>query len=446
MSTVVEQQDAYLSQYSQREKELAGAGTPWLDRIRQEAIHRFAELGFPTTRLEDWKYTSVAPIARTPFQPAPPHAGLTWEQLARVPGADLGAARLVFVNGYYAPALSSLAGLPQGVRVESLATRLQDGAGRLESHLGRYASFGNQPFVALNSAFLGEGAFVEIPKGVLVEKPIHLLFVTVPGEPPVLTHPRTLVVVGEGAQATLVESYLGVGEGIYFSNAVTEIVVGDNAVVEHYRLQQENDQAFHVATVQACLNRSSNFSSHNIALGGALVRNDVHGVMEGEGGSCVLNGLFITRRRQHVDNHTLLDHVKPHCTSHELYKGILDDQSTGVFNGAIVVRRDAQKTDSIQRNKNLLLSSGALINTKPQLEIFADDVRCTHGATIGQLDKDAWFYLRSRGLEAEQARSLLIYAFASEIITNFRMKSLRAALSPLLGRCLAIPSVPTEDL
>jgi Fe-S cluster assembly protein SufD len=446
MATVVERQDAYLSLYTQREKELAGSGTPWLDQIRQEAIHRFAELGFPTTRLEDWKYTSVAPIAKVPFALAQPRGGLTQQELARVSGANLAFARLVFVNGFYAPELSSSAGLPPGVRLENLTARLRNGAGSVEGHLARHASFQNHAFVALNTAFLSEGALLEIPKGVLVEKPIQLLFVTVPGETPAVTNPRTLVVVGEGAQATLVETYAGLGDGAYFSNAVTEIVVGENAVLEHYRLQEENEEAFHVSTLNARLHRSSNFCSHNIALGGALVRNDVQSLMEGEGGSCALNGLFITRRQQHVDNHTLLDHVSPHCTSHELYKGILDDQSSGVFNGAIVVRPDAQKTDSVQHNKNLLLSSNALINTKPQLEIFADDVKCTHGATVGQLDKDAWFYLRARGIGAEQARSLLIYAFASEIIEQFKVKALRQALSPLLSDFLSIPALPAGDV
>ena len=446
MTPTAEKQDVFLSHYTQREQKLAGRGTPWLDRLRQEAIHRYAELGLPTTRREEWKYTNVAPLGRTRFEPAPiPRARPAAKELTSVSGVDLGTPRLVFLNGSFAPELSSLTGLPDGVQVKSMAAVLANGAGVLQDHLGRYAAMDNQPFVALNTAFVNDGAFVEIPAGLVVEQPIHLLFVTTTEGAEVVAHPRTLVVAGAGSQATVIETFLGWGKGIYFSNVVSEIVLGENAVVDHYRVQRENEQAFHIAALQACLNRSSTFTSQNLSLGGALVRTDMNALLDGDGGDCTLNGLYLTRQRQHVDNHTLLDHAKPHGTSRELYKGILSGRSTGVFNGAIKVRQDAQKTDSVQHNKNLLLSRDALINTKPQLEIFADDVRCTHGATIGQLDKDALFYLQARGIKAEQARSLLLYAFAREVVEGVKVERLRDSLYSLLSGYLSMPETHPEE-
>jgi len=445
--TTAEMQDVFLSHYTQREKALAGSDKPWLNQLRQEAIHRFAELGLPTSRNEEWKYTNVAPLARAGFEPAlADGAGLASQALAKIPDADLDGPRLVFVNGYFAPALSSLGGLPAGVKVQSLAAVLANGAGILQGRLSRYAAFENQPFVALNTAFINDGAFVEIPPGLVVEKPIHLLFVTASAGSASVAHPRTLVVAGAGAQATVIETYLGQGNGVYFNNAVSEILLEENAALDHYRVQQEGEAAFHIATLQAALGRSSTFTTQNVALGGALVRNDVNAVLDGEGGDCALNGLYVAGRRQHIDNHTLIDHAQPHCSSRELYKGILDGSATGVFNGVIKVRPDAQKTDSVQQNKNLLLSRDALINTKPQLEIFADDVKCTHGATIGQLDSDSLFYLRARGIPEEQARSLLIYAFASEVVEGFKVDWLRDGLHSLLSGYLSTPETHPEGL
>lgn len=445
MSATAEKQDVFLSHHTRREQKLAGSGTPWLDRLRNEAIHRYAELGLPTTRMEEWKYTNVAPLGVTDFQPARRgQARLSADDLADIPGADFGAARLVFVNGSFSAELSSLAGLPAGVQVKSMAAVLANGAGALEPHLGRYAATEKHPFVALNTAFVDDGAFVEIPPGLVVEQPMHLLFVTTADGAEIVAHPRTLVVAGAGCQATVIETFLGLGKGIYFNNVVSEVVLGENAVIDHYRVQRESDKAFHIATLQACLSRSSNFTSQNLSLGGALVRNDMNALLDGDGADCALNGLYLARERQHVDNHTLLDHAQPHGTSRELYKGILGGRATGVFNGAIKVRPDAQKTDSVQQNKNLLLSRDALINTKPQLEIFADDVRCTHGATVGQLDKDALFYLQARGIEADQARSLLLYAFASEVIEGVKVEGLRYALHSLLSGYLSMPETHPE--
>jgi Fe-S cluster assembly protein SufD len=381
--------------------------------LREAAFQRFAETGFPTTHDEDWRFTNVAPIARATFS-AGTRATADLDALA--PFAD--GIRLVFVNGFFA---GETADLPKGVQVG----RLSDDA---QQHLAKYASIDGNPFVALNTAFLHDGAFVRIARGTVVEQPIHLVYLTT-AEQPVATHPRSLIVVGPDAQCTIVESYSGTGR--YFTNAVTEILASDGAVVDHYKLQREALDAFHVATMQAQLGRSTNFTSHSISLGGALVRNDVNAVLS-DGTEATLNGLYLVNGTQHVDNHTSIDHAKPHGTSHELYKGILDGKASAVFNGRIMVRKDAQKTDSKQTNKNLVLSDEAVIDTKPELQIFADDVRCTHGATIGQLDAESMFYLRSRGIGRNEARSLLTYAFAQDIVDRIKVQSLRDPLERIL--------------
>ncbi len=441
--------DRFLSDFELFEKNGATAGPSWIREIRKAAISRFSELGFPTTRLEEWKYTSVASIANVRFSRAEhARAGLTPEALALTTLEEVACAQLVFVNGHYSRELSSFRSLPEGVKAESLAKTLDSDPSSIEPHLARHASYHDHSFVALNTAFMNDGAFVYVPRGSVVEQPIHLLFVSTapfdsaqdrpfdsaqdrPGTA-VVSHPRNLVVLDDGSHAMIVETYIGLGSDVYFTNVVTEIVGGKNAVIGHYKLQRESEAAFHIATVQAHLDRSSNFSSHSIDLGGALVRNDVNAVLDGEGVECTLNGLYIVAGRQHVDNHTRIDHAKPHCSSRELYKGVLDGKSRGVFNGKIYVHKAAQKTDAKQTNKNLLLSQDAVINTKPQLEIYADDVKCTHGSTIGQLDQDAMFYLRSRGIGLAAARSLLTYAFASELVSRIKVEPMRTRLENLL--------------
>jgi Fe-S cluster assembly protein SufD len=298
----------------------------------------------------------------------------------------------------------------------------------LEPYLARYARYQDHSFVALNTAFIEDGAFVSIPSGKIVEEPIHLFFVSTAAGEATVSHPRNLILVGNDSQVTIVESYVGLNHGVTWTNAVTEIVVGESAVVEHYKLQWEREEAFHTATLQVHESRSSNFTSHSVALGGSLVRNEVNVALDGEGGECTLNGLYLATGRQHVDNHTRIDHVKPHCTSRELYKGVLEGKARGVFNGKIYVHKAAQKTDARQTNKNLLLSADASVDTKPQLEIYNNDVKCTHGSTIGQLDEDALFYLRARGIGLETARSLLTYGFISDIVGRIKLASIRDQL------------------
>jgi Fe-S cluster assembly protein SufD len=428
----------YLSNFARLEEKPGRASDAWLRRIRKDAIQRFAELGFPTTKLEEWKYTNVAPLAKIPFQAAEFKLDkLTEERLAGLPLAhaafDECCSRIVFVDGHHRRDLSS-PDLSEGVIACSLAEAIKSEAPGVKAHLSRYASYEGNAFVALNTAFLEDGAFIEIRPGVTAQAPIYLLFVSTADEP-IASHPRSLIIVGNDSQASIIEDYLALGEGVYFTNAVTEIVAGENSVVEHYKLQCENEEAFHVATVQVSQGRSSSFASHSVSFGGALVRNDMNVALDGEGAECALNGLYVAAHKQHIDNHTVIDHIKPHGTSRELYKGMLDDKSSAVFNGSIIVRKDAQKTDARQSNKNLLLSENATINSKPQLEINADDVKCTHGTSIGHLDEDSIYYLRSRGVGLNEARTVLTYGFANDVLNRMKLDAVRARLEcALLAR------------
>ena len=403
--------------------------------LRRRAFERFTALGMPTTRLEAWRFTNVAPIANTTFALAAPAE----REAARADAAPhaLPGAGLTFINGRHVAPASDVAGLPAGVEVVSLADALASDAGDIraavEAHLASGAGIENEAFTALNTALLHDGAVVRVPANTVVEQPIQLLFVTSPpaGGEPVMTHPRVLIVVGENAQVSVVESYGG-GESPYLTNTVTEVIAGPSAVVDHYKLVRESLAGYHIGSMHVRLGRAANFSSHAVTLGGAIVRNDAQALLDGEGVECTLNGLYLANGRRLVDNHTTIRHAKPHCSSHELYKGILDGQARAVFNGKIIVAIDAQKTDAKQTNKALLLSEDAQINTKPELEIFADDVKCTHGATVGQLDKDALFYLRARGLGLEQARSVLIHAFASDLLNHIAIAPIREQLDELL--------------
>ena len=428
-----EQVEAYLSLFEEPRKESRGNDPAWLEGLRQAAIERFGELGFPTARLEAWKYTNLGALSSATFEPALP---ATAESVARArwPFPDLLGSRLVFVNSRFSPELSSTANLPSGVTAGSLASAVQSGA--LEEHLGRHATFADAPFIALNTAFFEDGAFIRVPRGVVLEEPILALFVSTGFDRPTMTHPRNLILAERESQAVLAEVYIGLGERVYFTNPVTEIVAEENSHLEYVKVQQEGPRAFHIAALQARQERSSNLSMFSIALGAGLDREDLTVVLDGEGSDALLNGLYVETGEQHVDNYTTLDHAKPHCNSRELYKGVLDGKSTGVFHGRIIVRPDAQKTDAKQSNKNLLLSEDAVINTKPQLEIYADDVKCTHGATVGQVDSEAVFYLRSRGIALGDARAMLTLAFANEILgrmkTRYLAEQLRAAVAAIL--------------
>jgi Fe-S cluster assembly protein SufD len=410
-----------------------GKGQSWLGELRRAAIERFGELGVPTTREEDWKYTSVEPMTRLDFSPAKRNGvALAMDSLLSLSFADGARNLLVFIDGIYSPERSRMAELPPGMRVESLAELLPRNADLVAPWLGRYAGYQDRAFVALNTAFMEDGAVVHVPKGCRLDAPLHLVFASTGSARPVAVYPRNLIVCGEGSEVKIVESYVGLGQGVYFGNPVTEIAAAAGSVIDHYRLQREGERAFHVGVVAARLERAATLVSHNVTLAGALVRNDVCAVLGGEGAECNLHGLYLTGGDQHIDNHTEIDHEQPRASSRELYKGILRGRARGVFNGKILVRKAAQKSDARQTNKNLLLSKDAVVNSKPQLEIYADDVKCSHGSTIGQLDRDALFYLCSRGIGMEEARSILSYAFAAEILNRVKVASLRARLEDYL--------------
>ena len=465
----------YLADHARFLADLPGYESPHLRALRREGIARFNELGFPTPRQEAWRHTNVAPIAATAFRRARPamDEAAVADAVARY--AIDGTYRLVFVNGRFAEKFSQHQTSSDGVYIGSLATALADPSVRTvaEAHLGRYARFDEHPFVALNTAFIADGAFVHVPRGTVVDRPIHLLFLAMADEGvPTVHYPRNLIVIGEAGHATIVETYagntgntgntggtggtggmgntggtggtgtgvagkeIGLGDGLVDSAtlccAVTELVAGPGSVVDHYKVQDERTTAFHMATLQVYQDRASSVSSHSVSTGGRLVRHDVNAILDGEGADCILNGLYLVTGEQHVGNYMRVEHVKPHCTSHELYKGILDGRSRAVFSGLIYVHPGAQKTDAKQSNRNLLLSKEALVNSNPQLEIFANDVKCTHGSTVGQLDEDAVYYLRSRGIGVEAAKSLLIYAFASDIVERIKVEAVRRDLEEFL--------------
>jgi Fe-S cluster assembly protein SufD len=433
--TVAEAQDLYQTQFDRFTGSRAKADPAWLRELRSGALTRFKTQRFPTTRDEEFKFTPVGAIAQGAFEPAADAAVTadastvaTLRESFEIPG--LIASELVFVNGVFSEALSHLHALPKGVRVTSLAALLAVEPDLLASSITRAVKFEMQAFTALNTAFLADGAVIILPDNVRVEQPIHLVFATRPGAKPTVAHPRTLVIAGRHSHARIIETF--VGDGAYFTNAVTEFLGADGSQIEHFRVGRESLEASHVSSTHIHLGRSATFASHSITLGGGLVRNDVNAVLDGEGISCTVNGLYLVDGQRLVDNHTTIDHAKAHCESHELYKGILDDSGRGVFNGKIFVREDAQKTDAKQTNQVLLLSDNATINTKPQLEIFADDVKCTHGATIGQLAKEQLFYLRARGIGENEARAMLVHAFASDMVQRIPLEPLRDQLELFL--------------
>jgi Fe-S cluster assembly protein SufD len=404
-----------------------GSNDPaWLTRFRAEGMESFETLGFPTMKDEDWHFTSVAPIADRVFHPAS-GASISRERMSKLGLPDLGGQSLVFVNGYFSTELSSPESerVTAGVTIQNLAAALGGEPGA-RAEIGLAATSTSSAFTALNSAFFRDGALIRVAANATAG-PIHLVFIAA-GIDGMVTHPRNIIVAGNHSQATIVESYVAADDSSYFTNAVTEVILGDGARVSHYKLQSEGTNAFHVGTIQARQPQSSYYESFSFATGADLSRTNVYTVLEGDAAECVLNGLYLADGTQHMDHQTYVEHIAPNCPSHELYKGILDGRSHGVFNGKVYVHPEAQKTDGKQSNNNLLLSDHARVDTKPQLEIFADDVKCTHGATVGRLDETALFYLRSRGLSNTVARKLLTYAFAADVLERLTLVPLRDAL------------------
>lgn len=422
MDTLVDPRTSYLADFERIAKALPG-----FPELRRKAIDRFAALGFPTGREEAWRFTDTTPIAEVPFRPAIGTANPN--QFAGLANGALKALQITFVDGRFAPSFSSL-DLPSGVGVTSIGEILKTAPGVLAP----LVSVPDDPFAALNSAFFRDGVAVRIADGVAIERPIHVLYLSsLHGEPYVM-HPRTVISLGEGAKATVVKSYLGPSGGAYFMNAVTTVLLAPGSSLDLTKVQRESQQAFHIENLDVRVDRGASFTHHSISLGARLARNEFDVDLEGEGAECSLFGLYEVAGQQHVDHHTSIVHSRPHCTSRELYKGVLDGRARAVFDGRILVKAGAQKTSAFQTNKNLLLSKEALVHTKPQLEIFANDVKCKHGATIGQLDADVLFYLRSRGIGLVEARRLLIHAFAGEIIDTVKSDAVRSQI----GGCLAL--------
>ncbi len=413
-------------------------GPEWLEPIRRAAAESFASTGFPTSRQEEWRFTPVTPIAQGTWRLAQPANGVARDRLSPFRFGHSEWSTLVFVNGWFSEALSSIGTLPPGVRLSSLAEALQADGALLETHLGRHAPAETSPFTALNTASFRDGGLGHVPAGVELPHPVHFLYVTTPDAAGTVTHPRNLIVVGRGARASVIESYVTLAPGeVYWTNPVTEVAAGDGSWLEHTRIQRESERAHHVGLTHVNQYRDSHYRSFTMAMGAALSRHNLHVRLNAENIETLMYGLYLTQGEQLADNHTAIYHDQPNCRSWEVYKGVLEDRSRAVFNGKVFVRPEAQKTDAKQTNRNLLLSDGARVDTKPQLEIFADDVKCTHGATVGRLDDVALFYTRSRGVPASAAERLLTYAFAAEVIEEVALEPVRLELERLVLERLA---------
>jgi Fe-S cluster assembly protein SufD len=419
-------------------REEPGRGAPdWVAELRTRGWDRFEELGFPTLKHEDWRFTDVRPIAGGSFFLANRNGGAPAANLEGLGFDGLDGSRLVFVDGRFDEDRSNIDHLPDGVRVANLAAALAETPELVKPHLGRLTEGEDEAFTALNTAFLDDGVFVHVPAGVELPGPVHALFVTTDDSEPSMTHPRTLFVVEDGARATLIEDYVAIGDGAGFTNPVTEVFVGKRATARHYLIERGSIASYSVSTLYVDQRTDSDFASHSALLGGALVRNNVFPTLNGERCMSVLNGMYVPRGTQLHDSRMRVRHARPNCKSRQYYRGVLGDEGKAMFTGRIIVDEDAQKTDAVQSNKNLLLSDDALVETKPQLEIYADDVKCTHGASIGQIDEQAVFYCRARGIDEKTARRLLVFAFINEILDRMDLEPVRDRLSAIVAERLS---------
>ena len=405
----------------------------WFSKQRQSAFNIFQESGFPSTRKENWKYTDVKPIAKNLFSNiANGNVVINDDEIDAILFKELECIELVFVNGTYSEKYSNIKNLPNELTIKNMANALVDDEDFLKKHLSQYVNGDSSSFTALNTAFIQDGAYINVPSDLILERPISITYISKNNSNVFATHPRNLIFMGENSKATIIENYIGIDDTNYFTNAVTETSLSQGSSLEHYKIQQESSNAFHIGNLNTSQDKDSRFESHSISIGGALVRNDINAQLNEEGAEITMNGLYMTDKAQHIDNHTRVDHFKPYTQSNQNYRGVLNGKSRGVFNGKVVVHPQAQKIEAYQNNANLLLSDDAEIDTKPELEIYADDVKCNHGATIGQLDNDMLFYLRSRAVDEQTARSLLTYAFADEIINNISFQSIKNKLEHLI--------------
>jgi Fe-S cluster assembly protein SufD len=424
----------YAARFDETRGVLPGASASWLAALRERGFAHFAATGLPGPRNEEWKYTTLNPLQKSHFALAPRSLnGIHADTLPLTVSSVEAAHRLVFVNGWYRADLSRIGALPPGVEIATLAQAIAERPDLLEGRLGSLAEPDGLPMVALNTAFMSDGVVLRVGKGVVLEKPLVALFVGDASDGPVAYHPRHLFLAEAGSQATIVEHHIGLGQGAYFANSATEILVEEGAILRHCKIQDEAAEAFHTATTVARVARSGNFDSFVFSLGSRLARNEIRVALAGEGAGCRLNGGYLAKGKQHTDNTTIIDHRAPHTSSREVYKGVLDGQARAVFQGRIVVRPDAQKSDGQQLNNTLLLSTGAEIDSKPALDIQADDVKCSHGATAGALDDDALFYLRSRGIPEERAQRILVEAFLGDVIDGIALAGLREPLEEMVA-------------
>ncbi len=411
-----------IERYQSLADSLPGRHLSWLNEIRKGAMERFAQGGFPSPREEEWKYTNVTALEKKRFEPLTQVASMSVDPAALEPFRLADAWSLVLVDGCFEPELSALEGLPERLIATGLAEALNRHPGGVKGLLGTALAPRSHGFIAFNTAYFGDGAFIQIPDGVVLERPLQILHVCTRNE--ALANIRSLIGLGKNAGARIIETFAGAAGQAYLTAAVTEIRLGENAGLDHYKVQVEADKAYHFGGVYVRQDRLSRFKQHNLAFGGLLARSEIHAELA-NGAECELSGLFLGRGRQHVDNHTLIQHLEPNGVSRETYRGVLADRARGVFQGRIVVHPDAQKTSAEMNNRNLLLSEDAEIDTKPQLEILADDVKCSHGVTVGQLDPESVFYLASRGIDQETARNMLTFAFANEMVEKISLDSLR---------------------
>ncbi len=401
----------------------------WVTTLRREAISGFAKLGFPTLSDEEWRFTNLEALRRGSFSIAENGiSGVSKKSVDSYGFSGLDCLRLVFVNGRFASSLSDTKDAGEGILVKSLSEAISEQSDLVKGHLARYADYEKDAFISLNTSYFEDGVFVYVPDGTVLEKPVHVLHVSTDEDRPLFINPRNLIVIGQSSVAKVIEHYVSASQSVYFSNVVTEVVCGENANLEHYRLEFESQKAFNFSTLRVNQQKNSNIASHSILCGGAIVRNNVHPVLAGEGCNSDIYGLFISEGRQHMDNFMRVEHASPHCDSRQFYNGVLDGRSKGVFHGRILVHEGAEKTDAKQTNRNLLLSDTAQIDTKPQLEIYNDDVKCTHGATIGQMDEEALFYLRSRGISMRQAKIIMLRAFTGETLEHMSIDPVREVL------------------
>ena len=423
----------YIDNFKSFELKLNGEKKLFTHELRKEALSKFESFNFPTNKDEEWKYTNVNPILKNNFTPALNigQPSVTRAEIEKYFFSGFEHHRLVFINGIFSSTLSDVKSLPDGVVVGSLRISSKENPEIVKKYFSQISAITNA-FNALNGAYAIDGIFVYVPKGKVVELPIQALFLNGDKNYSVLSNPRNLIVAEENSQVNIIMNYFGMPDTTYLTNVTTEVNVDNNAIVNIYKVQNENENSFHIEKVDVNQNKSTYFNHYSMTFGGAIVRNDINTKLNGENSECHYYGLYLGRNKQHIDNHTFVDHAVPNCMSNELYKGILDDNSRGVFNGKIMVRQDAQKTNAYQSNKTVLLSEKAVIDTKPQLEIFADDVKCSHGATVGHLDDTAYYYIRSRGVPADLAKSMLIRAFANDVIESIKIPELKEQLNHMI--------------